>query len=90
MDCDEEWIEESARTFGQRLKEDFSVPFPLYNHANTTGYHTRVDNISNVGREPLNIARTINEAMYIRVNDPSLSRTLASSIVPYIGLGPDF
>ena len=47
----EEYIGESARTIGERLKEHLKVPFPMFDHANIKGHHTRVDNFSIVGRD---------------------------------------
>ena len=35
MECDEEYIGKSAKTFGERLKECLRVPFPINAHANT-------------------------------------------------------
>ena len=70
----EEYTGESTRTFGERLKEHLRAHSPIYDHTNTTGHHIRVDNFSVVDRDAHNITRTIKEAMYIRVNDPSLKR----------------
>ena len=43
LECDEEYIGESAKTFRERLKEHLRDPSPIYDHANTIGHHTRVD-----------------------------------------------
>ena len=51
VDCDEKYIWQSSRTFGDRLKQHFRSLSPIYNHANTTGHHKGLDNISIVGRE---------------------------------------
>ena len=72
---DEEYMGESARTFGGKVKGTSQGSFPIYDHANTTGHHTRVDNFSTVGRESHNFTRTIKEDMYIKVNDPSSTGT---------------
>ena len=42
------------------------------------------DNLSIVGRETHNITRTIKEAMYIRINDPSLNRNIGKFQFPCI------
>ena len=47
-------------------------------HHNTTGHEVSLDNFTIVGREDNNIARNIREAIFIRVNDPSLMGTLES------------
>ena len=51
-DCDEDYTNESARTFGERLKGHLRVPYAIYDHAITTAHLTSVDSFSIVGREP--------------------------------------
>ena len=63
LEFDEEYIGESARTFGEWLKEHFRAPSPIYDHAYTSDHHTKFDNFSIVGRKSSTIARTIKEAM---------------------------
>ena len=43
-----------------------------------------VDNFSIVGREDHSIAKTIKEAILIRVNDPSLNRNIGKFQLPHI------
>ena len=76
VECDEEYIGESARTFGKRLKEHLQAPSPVYKHSNITCHYTTVDNVSIVRREDQNLARTmkVKESIYISVNGPSLNR----------------
>ena len=76
LGCDEEYIGESARAFGERLKEHFRAPSTIYDHANTTGHHNSEYNFSTMGRESQNLGRTIKKVMYIKVNDPSLKRNI--------------
>ena len=76
LGCDEENIGESTRTFGERLKGYLMAHSHIYDYANSVGHHTRVDSFSIVGRKSDNITRTIKEAMYIRVYDPSLIRNV--------------
>ena len=71
-------IADSARTFGERLKEHFKTPSPIYNHANTSGHCTKLKNFSIVGR------KTMTEVMFIKVNDPSLNRNIGKYQVPHI------
>ena len=73
VECDEEYIGESSRTFGERFKEHQKAPSPIHDHYNTTGHLVSIDNFSIVGREDQNLKRTIKEALYIRVNNPSLN-----------------
>ena len=51
LECDEEYIGETARAFGDRFKEHLKAPSPIYDHSNTTGHTTNINNFSIVGRE---------------------------------------
>ena len=82
--CDEEYIGESSRTFGERFGEHLKAPSPIYDHFNTTGDNVIIDNFSIVGREYQNFIRTIKEALYIRVNNPSLNRNIGKYHLPHI------
>ena len=44
------------------------------------GYPTTMENFSIVGREDQNLIRTIKEALYIGVNNPSLNKNIGNSI----------
>ena len=76
VECDEEFIGESSRTFGERFKEHLKAPSPIYDHYNTTGHNVTLDNFSIVGREDQNLCRWIKEALYVRVNNPSLNKNI--------------
>ena len=52
----------------ERLKEHIRAPSPIYDHAKTSGHHTKLDNLSIVARESHTITRIIKDAMFIRVN----------------------
>ena len=84
VQCDEEYIEESSRTFGERFREHQKVPSPIYDHYNITGHKISQDSFSIVGREDQNLMRTIKEALYIRVNSPSLNRNMGKYYLPHI------
>ena len=66
VDCDEEYIGESSRVFGDRFKEH------QFDHTTISGHDISIDNFSIVGREDQNLNRAIKEALFIRVNNPSL------------------
>ena len=51
VECDEEYIGESSRTFEERFKEHLKAPSPIYDHFNTTGHHVTIENFNIVGRE---------------------------------------
>ena len=72
VECDEKYIGESSRTFGERFKEHQKAPSPIFDHFNTTGHSMSVENFNIVGREEQNLKRAIKEALYIRVNNLSL------------------
>ena len=84
VEFDEEYIGESSRTFGERFKEHQKAPSPILNHFNTTGHSRSVENFNIVGREEQNLKRAIKEALYIRVNNPSLNRNVGKYYLPHI------
>ena len=76
VECDGEYMKGSSRTFGERFREHLKVPSLIYDHFNITGHSTTIDNFSIVGREDQNLIRTVKEAIYIRVNSPSLNKNI--------------
>ena len=64
VDCDDEYIGESSRTFGERLREYLKAPSPIYDHFNISGHSTTIENFSIVGREDQNLTRAIKEVIY--------------------------
>ena len=84
VECDEEYIGESSRTFGERFKEHQKASSPIFDHHNTTGHNISIENFEIVVREDQNLMRTIKEALYIRVNDPSLNRIISMYHLPHI------
>ena len=47
-------------------------------------HNVTINNFNIVGREDLNLMRTIKEALYIRVNDPSLNRNVGKYHLPHV------
>ena len=84
IDCDEEYIGESGRTFGERFKEHLKDPSPIFLHQNNSGHETTLNNFRIIGREDNNLARTIKESMYIRVNNPTLNKNIGKYNLPQI------
>ena len=84
MECDEKYIRESSRTFVERLKEHQKTPSPIYDHSNITGHIDTIENFSIVGMEDQKLIRTIKEALYIRINNPSLNRNIGKYHLPHI------
>ena len=84
VDCEEEYIGESGRTFEERFGEHMRAPSPIKDHHNTTGHEVSLDNFSIVGREGNSIARNIKEAIFLRAKDPSLNRNIGKFQLPHI------
>ena len=76
VECDEEYIGETSKTFGKRFKECLKAPSPIYDHYSTTGQNVTLDNFSIVGKKDQNLCRWIKEALYIRVSNPSLNKNI--------------
>ena len=84
VECDDKYIGESSRTFGERFTEHLKAPSPIFDHFNSTGHQVSLENFSIVGREEQNLMRAIKEALYIRVNNPSLNRNIGKYHLPHI------
>ena len=84
VECDEEYIGESSTTFGEMFKEHLKAPSPIFDHTNITGHNVTIKNFNIVGREDQNLLRTIKEALYIRVSDPSLNRNVGKYHLPHV------
>ena len=74
--CEEEYIDESGRTFAETYREHIKALSPIHDNHNTTGQYISIDYFSIVGRDDKNLARSIKETIFIRVNDPSLNRNI--------------
>ena len=85
VDCDEEYIGESSRVFGERFKEHQKAPSPIFHHTNTSGHNINIENFSIVGREDQNLKRAIKEALFIWVNNPFLNRNVGKFHLPHVG-----
>ena len=83
-ECDEEYIGETERTFGERFKEHLKAPSPIHDHNNTTAYTTTLNNFSIVGREEQILSRLIKQSMFIRVNNPSLNENIGKYHLPHV------
>ena len=65
-------------------KEHQKAPSPIFDHCNTSGHKVTINNFTIVGREDQNLTRAIKEALFIRVNDPSLNRNIGKYHLPHI------
>ena len=82
--CEEEYIGESAGTFAERFKEHQKSLSPIHDHCNTSGHKVTINNFAIIGREDQNLTRAIKEALFVRVNDPSLNRNIGKYHLPHI------
>ena len=76
INCPSAYIGESGRTLGDRVKEHFKAPFPIHLHSTTTGHPMDPNQFNIVHKEINSQSRTIKEAMFIHVQDPTLNRNL--------------
>ena len=76
VECDEEYIAESSRTFDERFKEYLETPCPIYDHYHTTGQNVALDNFTIVRREDQNLCIWITGALYIRVHNLYLNQNI--------------
>ena len=83
-ECNDEYVGESARTFEERYRRHLKAPSPIFEHNNATGHTTPVENFIIIGRKGDGMARTIKEAIYIRVNNPTLNRNIGKYNLPHI------
>ena len=86
VECDEEYIGESARNFAERFKEHLKTLSPIHDHSVISGHSVTIDNFKIVGREDQNLMRTTKEALYIRVNNPSLNKNIGNTICHIYGM----
>ena len=56
----------------------------MFGHKDSSGHKMSMKNFQIIGREENSMARTIKEAMYIRVNNPTLNRNIGKYNLPHI------
>ena len=84
INCPNAYIGESGRSLGERVKVHFKVPSPIHLHSTTTGHPMDPEQFNIVHKEVNNQSRTIKEAMFIHVQDPTLNRNLGKYQLPHI------
>ena len=82
--CDDECIGETSRMFGERYKEHLKDPSPIHQHSNHTGHPTSHNNFQIIEREGYSSAGNIKESLFIRVNNPTLNRSIGKFNLPHI------
>ena len=76
INCPETYIGYLGRALGERFKEHLKAPSPIFHHSTSTGCPLDSENFSIIYNEVHSHPRTIKEAMFICVNDPTLIRNL--------------
>ena len=79
INCPEEYIGESGRSLGERLKEHLRAPSHIHHHSDRAPGQPQMPHHFGQG-----VTRDIKEAMYIHVNDSSLNRNLGNYQLPHI------
>ena len=64
LSCDDEYIGETSRTFGERFKEHLKDPSSIHHHSNHTGHPTTQNNFQIIGREGHGLARNVKESYF--------------------------
>ena len=82
--CPEAYIGESGMPLGDRIKEHLKAPLPFTTIAVFTGHQLSPECFNIIHQETQGPSRNIKEAMFIRVNDPSLNRNLGKYQLPHI------
>ena len=76
INCPDAYIGESGRALGDRVKEHLKAPSPIHQHSTTTEHPLDPEQFNIVHKEVHSHSRTIKEAMFIHVHDPTLNRNL--------------
>ena len=84
LTCNDEYIGETSRTFGERFKELLKDPYPIHHHSSNTGHSTTQQNFQIIGREGHGLDRNIKESIFIRVNSPTLNKNIGKFNLPQI------
>ena len=84
LTCDDEYIGETSRTFGERYKEHLKDPSPIHHHNNQTNHPFNHKNFKIIGREGHHLSRYIKESIFIRVNNPNLNNDVGKFNLPHM------
>ena len=69
-------VRNTSRTLGERYKEHLKQPSSIHVHIQQLEHEPTIKNFNIIRREDQGLARTIKEAIYIRVNNPTLNRNI--------------
>ena len=71
IQCSSSYIGESGRAWGERVKEHLKAPSPIHQHSTITGHPLDPEQFNIMHKEVHSQSRTIKEAMFICVQDPT-------------------
>ena len=63
LGCEDQYIGETSRTFGEKYKEHLMGPSAILHHSSQTGHPTNHNNFQIIGRDGHNFARNIKESI---------------------------
>ena len=84
LGCNDEYIGETSRTFGERYKEHLKDPSPIHHHNNQTNHPINHNIFNIIGREGHHLSRYIKESIFIRVNNPTWNNNVGKFNLPHI------
>ena len=79
----EQYIGDTGHTLGERTREHLKQSSAIYTHIQETG-HKANNNSFNIIHRDWGQARTIKEAIYIRVNNPTLNQNIGKYNLSHI------
>ena len=82
--CKEDYIGETSRTLRGRYRKHLNEPSPIHVDSLQFGQNSTPHNFSILEREDQGLTRTIKEAVYIRVNNPTLNRNIGKLSLDHI------
>ena len=83
LSCDDEYIGETSRTFGERYKEHLKDHSPIHQQSNHTDHPISHNNFQIIERKGHSLARNIKEYISIRINNPTLNRNIGKFNLPH-------
>ena len=84
INCDDKYIGETSRTFGEKYKEHLKDASPIHYHNNQTNHSINHNNFKLIGREGHHLSRYIKESIFIRVKNPTLNNNVGKFNLPHL------
>ena len=84
INCPEEYIGDSCRALGDRIKKHIKAPSSIHHHSSSTDHPINLYCYTIIHKEAQGTSRNIKKVMFIHVNDPSLKRNFGKYQLPHI------